>query len=159
MLKIKKNLGISISVGIFSGIWAFIADRLGIPAWPGFIGWSVFFFAGASVKGSLECFPCFILGPVLAYLTVLTQTSLNTTGIASAFVVVFLGFFMTIAQSFSIFKIASATFIGANVYFALGNDLLSAIWITSIGLIIGPLSIALGKVLDSIILKNKIVND
>lgn len=143
-------------MGIFSGIWALIAEKLGIPAWPGFIGWSVFFFAGSNIKGSLECFPCFILGPILAYLTVFAQTSLNTTGIASAIIVVFLGFSMTIAQSFPIFKIASATFIGANVYFGLGNKLIPAILITSVGLIIGPLSIALGNALDSLILDKKL---
>lgn len=153
--RIKKNLGNSISVGLLSGVWAFIAEKLGIPAWPGFIGWSVFFFAGGDFKACKLSFPCLVLGPLLAYLTVFTQTTLNTSGISSAIVVVGLGFAMTIAQSFPIFQVASATFIGANVYFALGNNLLQSIVITSIGLIIGFISVKFGDILDSKILKKE----
>lgn len=157
MFQIKKNLGISISVGLLSGLWVLIAEKLGVPAWPGFIGWSIFFFTGGDLKACKLSFPCLVLGPVLAYLTVLTQTTLGTSGITSAIVVVGLGFAMTIAQSFPIFQVASATFIGANIYFASGNNLFHAIVVTLVGLIIGIVSVKFGAFLDSIILKKEAV--
>lgn len=142
-----------------AGLWAYIAEKLGIPSWPGFIGWSIFFFSGANYEGCKKSLPCIILGPILAYLTVFTITTLNASGITSALVVVGLGFAMTIAQSFSIFQLATATFISANIYFGLGNDLLKAIFITSIGLIIGLISIKLRAFFDSIILKQETIDD
>lgn len=156
MFKIKKNLGISISVGLLSGVWVLIAGMLGVPAWPGFIGWSLFFFTGGNLEACKKSFPCIVLGPILAYLTLYTQTVLGTSGISSALVVVALGFTMTIAQSFPIFAVASVTFVSCNVYFAAGN-LFDAIIVTSIGLIIGIASVKLGAFLDSIILKEKMV--
>lgn len=138
-----------------AGVWAYIGEKLGIPTWPGFIGWSIFFFSGANLESCKKSFPCIILGPILAYLTVFTMTSLKTSGITSALVVVGLGFAMTIAQSLPIFQLATATFISANIYFGLGNNLLQAILITSVGLIIGLISIKLGSFFDSIILKKE----
>ncbi|MCQ4925475.1 DUF1097 domain-containing protein [Tissierella carlieri] len=156
MAKIKKNLGISISVGLLSGIWVLIAEKLGVPAWPGFIGWSLFFFTGGNLEACKKSFPCIVLGPILAYLTVYTQTALNTSGITSALVVVALGFTMTIAQSFPLFAVCSVTFVSCNIYFASGS-LFHSIVVTSIGLIIGIISVKFGALLDSIILKDKMV--
>jgi hypothetical protein len=153
-INMKKNLGISISVGLLSGIWFLIADMLGVPAWPGFIGWSIFFYTGADVKACRLSLPCIVLGPILAYLTAYTQTALGTSGITSAIVVAGLGFAMTIAQSFSIFQVAAATFIGANVYFASGS-LFHSIVITPIGLILGIVSVKFGTFLESFILKKE----
>lgn len=154
MFKIKKNLGISLSVGLFSGIWVLIAEMLGVPAWPAFIGWSLFFFTGGNLVACKKSFPPIVLGPILAYLTLYIQSALETSGITSALVVVALGFTMTIAQSFSLFEIASVTFISCNIYFASGS-LFDSIVITSIGLIIGIISVKFGGILDSIILKEK----
>lgn len=153
MFKIKKNLGISLSVGLISGTWALVAEMLGVPPWPGFIGWSIFFFAGSNIEAIKKSFPCLALGAVLAYITAYIQTTLGTAGLASAVVVVGLGFFMTYAQNLSIFALTAATFIGANIYFASGN-LLYSIVIPFVGLLFGPVSIKLGQLFDSIILKD-----
>ncbi len=142
-----------------AGVWAYIGDKLGIPTWPGFIGWSIFFFSGANFEGCKRSFPCIILGPILAYLTVFTMTALKTSGLTSALVVVGLGFAMTIAQSIPVFQLATATFISANIYFGLGNNLLGAIFITSVGLIIGLISIKLGAFFDSMILKKEAIDE
>lgn len=153
-LKLKENLGISIAVGIIAGIWVYIAGLLEVPAWPAFIGWSIFFFAGADGKACKKSFPCIVLGVLLAYLTVVTQTSLGAAGIIAAMIVFGLGFSMTIAKSFSIFEMAPATFIGANVYFASGS-LLYSIVITTVGLLLGPITTKLGASFDSFILKKE----
>lgn len=155
-VNLKKHLGISLSVGILAGTWAYIGELLGIPSWPGFIGWSIFFFSGANFEGCKKSLPCIVLGPILAYITIFTMTTLQTSGITSALIVVGLGFAMTIAQSFKVFELATATFISANIYFGLGNKLLEAIFITSVGLIIGIISIKLASFFDSIILKKEI---
>lgn len=152
----KKNLGISISIGLISGIWVFIAGNLGLPSWAGFIGWSVFFFAGGNFKACKKSFTYIVLGAILAYLTVHIQTVLNTSGVTSALVIVIFAFTMTIAQSFSIFSMSSATFVGCNIYFASGS-LFHTIVVTSIDLIIALVSVKFGAFLDPVILKGKFI--
>lgn len=150
----KENLGISLSVGVLSGVWAFIAGKLGVPSWPAFIGWSIFFFTGANWQACKDSFPAIVLGPILAYLTLFTQMTLGTAGITSALVVIVLGFTMTIAQSLPIFSIAAVTFVSCNIYFASGS-MFDSIVVTAFGLVIGLISIPLGEFFDSIIFGNK----
>lgn len=150
----KKYLGISIAVGIVGAAWAYIAEKLGIPAWITFIGWSIFFFAGADLDACKKSFPCIILGALLAYIAVFTQVSLGTAGITSAIVVFLLAFAMTISQSISIFSLAPATFIGCANYFATA-DLFYSIVLTSMGLVLGIITMKMGSFFDSIILNEK----
>ncbi len=143
---------------MLSGIWVIVAEKLGVPAWPGFIGWSLFFFTGGDFEACKKSFPPIVLGPILAFLTAYTQTALNTSGITSALVVVVLGFVMTYAQNVSWFKVCSVTFVSCNIYFASGN-LFHSIVVTSVGLIIGIISVKLGAFIDSAILKNNTVKN
>lgn len=92
-----------------------------------------------------------ILGPILTYLTVVAQSTLGTSGATSALIVVVLGFTMTIAQSISLFEVVTAIFIGGSIYFASGN-LFHSIVITSMGLILGLITMKLTSLFDSIIL-------
>lgn len=149
----KKYLGSSISIGITAATWAFIAQSVGVPVWITFIGWAIFFFAGADYEACTKSSPCIILGAVLGYLAVLAQTTLGTTGITLALIVFVLTFTMTIAQGFSIFSTAATTFIGCANYFATGS-LFDAIVLTSMGLVLGVISITISGFLDSIILKD-----
>lgn len=148
----KKYLGISIAVGLVGAVWVLIAEGLGVPAWITFIGWSIFFFAGADLNACKKSLPCIILGVLLAYAAVFTQVSLGTAGITSALVVFLLAFTMTISQSISMFALAPATFIGCANYFATG-DLFYSIVLTSMGLVLGIITMKIGSFLDSIILK------
>ena len=150
----RKYLGSSISIGLTGAAWAFIAEKAGLPAWITFVGWSVFFFSGADFEACKKTFPCMILGAVLAYIAVFAQISLETKGITSALIVFVLAFAMTIAQSLPIFSAASATFIGCAIYFGTGN-LFHAIVLTSVGLILGIISITIARILDSAILKEE----
>lgn len=150
----KKYLGVSIAVGIVGAVWAFIAEKLGIPAWITFIGWSIFFFAGADLAACKKSLPCIIYGAVLGYAAVFTQISLGTAGVGSALVVLVLAFVMTISQGISIFSLAPATFIGCANYFATG-DLFISIVLTAMGLVLGIITMKLASLFDSIILKEE----
>lgn len=156
-VNLKKYLGVSIAVGLVGAIWALIAEKLGVPAWITFIGWSIFFFAGADLNACKKSLPCIILGAFLAYVAVFTQVSLGAVGITSAFVVFLLAFIMTISQSISMFSLAPATFIGCANYFATG-DLFYSIILTSVGLVLGIITMKISSFLDSIILKEKNIN-
>ena len=128
----------------------FVAEKLGVPSWPVFFGWSIFFFTGADLNACKKSLPPIILGPILGYLTVTAQSTLGTSGITSALIVVVLGFTMTIAQSFSLFEVAAATFVSCSVYFASGN-LFYSIVLTASGLVLGIITIKLSDLINSVI--------
>lgn len=150
----KKYLGVSIAVGLIGAIWAFTAEKLGVPAWITFVGWSIFFFAGADLNACKKSLPCIILGVALAYIAVNIQIILGTSGISSAVVVFFLAFSMTISQGIPFLSLVPATFIGCANYFATGN-LFYAIVLTSMGLVLGLLTMKTASIFDSIILKKE----
>ncbi|MDO5755702.1 MAG: DUF1097 domain-containing protein [Tissierellia bacterium] len=157
----KKYLGMSLSIGIVAGIWFFVANSLGLQPWPAYIGWSVFFWEGADFDGVKRSFPCIVLGAVLGVITFYCIGLLGdipgpgVTLLLASLMVMCLAFTMTIAQTSSLFRVASATFIGASHYFGLRGYLpamegfLNAAFVTSVGLILGMISVKLGAVFES----------
>lgn len=152
--KFKVNLGMSISAGIIAAIWIFFAGSIGVEPWTGFLGWSIFFFAGADLEAAKKTLPSIIIGPILAYLTIYGQTVFANSIIMIAFISFLLGFVMTILQVFSWFEIAGATFISANVYFG-SMSLYQSIFGVALGLILGLASIQLTGILDKMILEKE----
>lgn len=162
----KKHLGMSLSIGIVAASWFFVASALGLQPWPAFIGWSIFFWEGADWGAVKKGFPAVVLGAVLGYITLegillALGGSAIVIAIIAACMVGLLAFTMAIAQTFPIFGAASATFIGASHYFALTGYLdktpafLHAAFITSMGLILGMISMAVGAALNKVILKDE----
>lgn len=159
----KKYLGMSMSIGIVAGLWFYVASSFGLAPWPAYIGWSVFFWEGADLRAMKRGFPAIVLGAVLGFITLegiqlgLGGNALVASVIAACMVSV-LAFTMAIAQTFEIFTVASATFIGASHYFGLTGYLdkvpafLTAAFVTSIGLVLGIISVTLGGIINDNIL-------
>lgn len=158
MLTIKEKfnyyLGMSTAAGIIAALWFFAANAIGIEPWTGFLGWSIFVFAGADLEAAKKTLPSIIIGPILAYLTVYGQTAFSNSILMIAFISFLLGFIMTILQVFPFFEIAGATFISANVYFASMSMYQSIIGV-ALGLILGLVAVQLSAVFESVILKNQ----
>lgn len=45
---------ISISVGVLSGVWAWIAATFGMVSWTGFVGWTSYFSSGGKFQGLIK---------------------------------------------------------------------------------------------------------
>lgn len=149
--KFKDNLGMSLAVGLITAIWFFLADIIGVHPWAGFLGWSIFFFAGADVEAAKKTLPPIIIGPLLAYLTVYGQAVFGSSVMMVAFIAFLLGFIITILQVFTLFEVAGATFVSANVYFA-SMSLYHSIVGVALGLILGLVSVKLSALFDELIL-------
>ncbi|MDO5737649.1 MAG: DUF1097 domain-containing protein [Eubacteriales bacterium] len=163
----KKYLAMSLSIGIVAGLWFFTASKLNLMPWPAYIGWSVFFWEGANFEAVKRGFPAIVLGAVLGFITfycIGLLPDLNTVNlIFASLMVCLLAFTMAFAQNIKIFQVASATFIGASHYFALRGHavylddplmaFLTAAFVTSIGLILGVISVWLGGVINKTVVK------
>lgn len=163
----KKHLAMSLSIGLIAGIWFFVASSLGLQPWPAYIGWSVFFWEGGDWRAVGRGFPAIVLGAILGFVTFRGIGVLgNIPGpgillLLASLMVGLLAFTMTIAQTWELFTVASATFIGASHYFGLRGYLpelegfLNAALVTSIGLILGIFSVSIGDRLNKIIMKDE----
>lgn len=144
----------SLAVGLITAIWFFLADVIGVQPWAGFLGWSIFFFAGADVEAAKKTLPPIIVGPILAYLTVYGQSAFGNSVLMIAFIAFLLGFVITMLQVFTLFEISGATFVSANVYFA-SMSLYDSIVGVALGLVLGLVSVKLSAFLDDIILEKE----
>lgn len=149
----KKVLGLSISVGLVGAVWTLVAGSLGILAWPGFLGWTVYFYGGADSKSIKLSLPSVFLGVFLAYLSVIIQNNFFSNGLWVFIPAFLLSFTMTYAQNLPIFRIVPAIFAGSILYFSTGS-FFYALVISSIGIIVlGITSTVLGNLLDNLIYK------
>lgn len=144
----------STAAGIIAAIWFFAAAAINIEPWTGFLGWSIFVFAGANLEAAKKTLPSIIIGPILAYLTVYGQTAFPNSILMIAFISFLLGFIMTILQVFPFFEVAGATFVSANVYFG-SMSLYQSIVGVALGLILGLVAVQLTAVFDRMILKKE----
>lgn len=143
----KKVLGIGLSVFFLIIPIALIFEKMGWPIWAAFMGWAIYFFLGANFEGFKKSIPPFILGAVLAYLSLEVILKLNATGLSYALICAVLGFLMTIAPAFSIFSAGACVFMGANIFFASGS-LKDTLIAGIIGLLLGVVSVPLGRWFD-----------
>lgn len=149
----KKVLGLSIAVGLVGAAWTLIANQLGILAWPGFIGWTIYFYGGADSKSIKYSLPSVFLGVFLAYLSAIIQNNFFSNGLWIFIPAFLLSFTMTYAQNIEIFKLVPAIFSGSILYFSTGS-FFYALVISSIGIIgLGITSTVLGNFLDNLIYK------
>lgn len=118
----KRYLGMSLAVAVIAVIWVFVADLIGWISWPGFIGWSIYFYGGAKPDALKKGVPCYTLGALLAWLAVIMQAGLGSLPIIVLIPIFLLAFLMTYAQTWDIFSLAPATFLGSATYFGTGSS-------------------------------------
>lgn len=146
-----QKLPISISVGLLAGIWTYISAVTGLLTWPAFAGWSVYFFAGADMKGIKESVPPAIVGLVLGYISVYINSNFWSGILGLSVLVVIIAFIMTYLMNYPVFALAPSAFLGAAVYFGAGG-LVAASVPFFIGLILlGLLSTALAGMIENTI--------
>ena len=55
-------LPISLSIGILAGIWTYVSITGDLLPWPAFVGWAIFFFAGANKEALVKALPPVLVG-------------------------------------------------------------------------------------------------
>jgi len=133
-------LPISLSIGILAGIWTYVSMTCGILTWPAFVGWAIFFFAGANKDALVKAFPPILVGLALGYGTVLINTALKGDTLILSILVVVLAFLLTFMMNISWLATAPAAFAMVAVFFGVGDPLKAAIPLI-IGLLLGYVSV------------------
>lgn len=150
----KKVLGFAIGIGLVGAAWGLLTSKLGWLSFPGFMGWTLFFYGGGNIKAVKEGLPCMFLGVGLAYLSTLLDFSFLGTDLGIFVSGFLLSFVMTYSQNIKLFNVVPAIFFGSIMYFSTGSLFYSTVVSTMGVAIMGPVSVILGNFLD-----NKIYGD
>ena len=122
--------------------WTILSTLVNLPAWPAFIGWSLFYLIGADKESVKMNVPSLVGGVILAYLTATLLAYLALPLIPHSLLVGVMAALAVLLKDSVWFKMISTVFIGINLYFALGNVVL-AIILPIVGLIMGLITNAL----------------
>lgn len=61
---------IAISVGLLSGVWAWIANIFKMVSWTGFVGWTSYYSSGGMAKGLIRSLTSNLTGIIYALLII-----------------------------------------------------------------------------------------
>lgn len=132
-------------IGLMAGAWAFISGKLGLPTWPGFIGWSFYFVAGATPSALSKAGLPLLAGVLLAFGAFQAMGSL---GAFAPLAVVAIATIMMLLGSHPLFAVVPAQFAGAASFFgvlssgfAAHTALVYTVITLACGLVIGWISI------------------
>ena len=107
-------VALSLSIAVLGGIWAFIALKLGLLVWAGFIAWGCYFHSGGDQKAFIKTICGNVYGVIVAWIALLIifKAGVGDMGlIAICIVVAVTVFFLVIVAS-----IDQLSVVPANVY-------------------------------------------
>lgn len=131
-----KHSTMALAVFIVTIGCSILTTLLELPAWPIFIGWSLFYLIGANKESVKVNLPSLVGGAVLASLTSSLLNYLALGLIPNAIIVGIMAALAIFMQETIWFKMVSMVFIGINMYFALGSVLFGVI-LPALGFVMG----------------------
>ena len=130
---------VAISVGILSGLWAFISDSLGLITWVGFIGCTSYFASGGKIDGFKKSIISNISGVIWAMCIILGSSAFSSPYISYILTGIF-SFVMCIQAKSKILGFIPGAFCGACCIFGTGGNWKAVIIALICGGILGHLS-------------------
>ncbi len=113
---------VSITTGILSGVWGWVAVSLGLLSWAGFLGCTSFFATQTvGLKGLVQSLLCNLAGVFWA-LVIIYGSSMIGSDIAGYVITAVVAFFMCIQANKHWLAYIPGTFIGSCAVFAAGEQ-------------------------------------
>jgi len=133
---------LSLSIGILAAIWTYVSSTFGLLTWPAFVGWALFFLAGANKEALSKNVPPMLSGVILGHICVLVYNAISGSVIILALFVGVIAFVMTFMMNIPAFATAPAAFASCATYFGAGDPIKAAVPLL-IGLFLGIVSVML----------------
>lgn len=108
-----------VSIGILAGIWTWASGALGIPTWPAFVAWALFFASGGDVDSIWKVIVQGITGVILGYLGVLAAPFFGA-ALGIPIVVVIVAFLLCFVSVLKPWVFIPAGFGGCACFFGVG---------------------------------------
>lgn len=145
---------IAISVGVLSGVWAWMAATFGMVSWVGFVGWTSYYSSEGMSKGLFKSLIANSTGIIYALL-IINGSSIFTNECWSYFLTAFFSFLMVIQAKSKKLNFISGAFCGCFSTFGLNGNWLAVIPALLCGNILGYISQKLGIYFHNLFSKSK----
>ena len=118
---LNKYGRMALAVLVVTFLWMFIGNKLWVPTWPAFIMWACFYFIGASEEALKRDLPSSIGGAIIGYFVLIGLSVIEPGLFFQAILVGLMAAGIILVQEHKWFVSVPMTFIGLNLYFALGS--------------------------------------
>ena len=118
---LNKYGRMALAVFVVTFIWMFLGNNLSVLTWPAFVIWACFYFIGASEDALKRDIPSSISGAIIGYLTLQGLSLIEPGLFLQAILVGFMAAGIILVQEHKWFVSVPMTFIGLNIYFAVGS--------------------------------------
>ena len=118
---LNKYGPMALAVFVVTFLWMFIGNKLWVPTWPAFIMWACFYFIGASEEALKRDIPSSIGGAIIGYFVLIGLSAIEPGLFFQAILVGLMAAGIILIQEHRWFVSVPMTFIGLNLYFALGS--------------------------------------
>lgn len=133
----------AISIGVLSGVWAWMAVTFGMVTWVGFVGWTSYYSSGGMAKGLLRSLTSNVTGIIYAII-IIKGISIFPNEYWGYFLTAFFSFIMVIQSKFRRFEFISGAFCGCFSTFGLNGDWMAVGIALLCGNILGYISQKIG---------------
>ncbi|MGL4847584.1 MAG: DUF1097 domain-containing protein [Clostridium sp.] len=134
---------IGISVGVLSGVWAWMAATFGMVSWTGFVGWTSYYSSGGKLRGLIRSLFSNATGILYAML-IIKGSSIFPNEYWSYFLTAFFSFMMVIQAKYKKLEFISGAFCGCFSTFGLNGHWQAVIPALICGNILGYASEMIG---------------
>lgn len=115
-------MALSISTGLFCGIWALLAENIGIASWLGFVTCTTYFACGEkNLKGVIKALSLNFSGMICALIVIKLNTNIPFTG-STLIYTGFFTFIMCIIAKKEMLNFIPGTFMGSFSTFAANGN-------------------------------------
>ena len=118
---LNKYGRMALAVFVVTFLWMFIGNKLWVPTWPAFIMWACFYFIGASEEALKRDLPSSIGGAIIGYFVIIGLSAIEPGLFFQAILVGLMAAGIILIQEHKWFVSVPMTFIGLNIYFAVGS--------------------------------------
>lgn len=133
----------AISVGVFSGIWAYLSSAFGLITWAGFLGCTTYFAAGGRKEGFKKAIMTNITGVIWAVIAIKVSSISSFDG-AAALMTGIISFMMCAQAKFKSFDFIPGAFVGSCATFAAQGNWMQVVPALLCGAVLGYTSESLG---------------
>ncbi|EJT5938841.1 TPA: DUF1097 domain-containing protein [Clostridium perfringens] len=144
---------VAISVGVLSGVWAWMAAVFGMVSWTGFVGWTSYYSSGGMAKGLFRSLCSNATGIIYALL-IIKGSSIFQNEYWSYFLTAFFSFMMVIQAKLKKFEFISGAFCGCFSTFGLNGNWQAVVPALLCGNVLGYISQKIGIYCHKVFNKN-----
>lgn len=142
-MKMDMALRYGLSIGLLGAVWTYLCPLIGIPAWPTFIAWALFYAAGADEAAIWKVITPGLTGMVVGFIAIYFMPYFHGSVYYIPLAIIPIALVLCMLSVIKYWVYIPAAFAGCATFFGVGILYQAALPFTVGGLFLGILSLKL----------------